>query len=430
MRLFLFASAIARFSAFFLLTVFLILWNLFLAAKMIFNLHMNDFGKFYYSTLAYLDGHSMYGMSPATLIPITDSLHKHFWNLNPPHFHILMLPFTYFSLETAYALWMAFNFFLFIVSAVLIKNSLGISPERRTLILMFFLFLSFSGTGMVILTGQPSFVLLFLLTIAWGKARSGSWAAAGLILGVLAAIKPFFLIFFPYLLLRRRSLPLLAAGAVFGLSFALGILAMGTEPYVDWYRSISLVDWSWASMNGSLLGFLTRIFSSSPNFAPVFDAPFMVKPLWIFLSVCIGVGSFFAIHADHRPNTVDRDFALLIICALLVSPLGWIYYLWLALGPLTAIVCSWTEAEAALQPGRLLRLKRLVFALAWFGFCWPYPATLYFNTGLLSGATIGSTYFWSYVLLWMLLVVHFPAIRLDEFPRIAGRHTGVSASHG
>ena len=68
-----------------------------LTVYMVQRLHMNDFGKFYYSARLFLDGQDMYGPSPATEIPVGETETRQFLNMNPPHFHLLILPFALLS---------------------------------------------------------------------------------------------------------------------------------------------------------------------------------------------------------------------------------------------------------------------------------------------------------------------------------------------
>lgn len=68
----------------------LILYNAVFFATMKNTLHFNDFGKFYDSAVAYLDHEDMYGPTPATAIEVSQSEVQQFWNLNPPHFELLM----------------------------------------------------------------------------------------------------------------------------------------------------------------------------------------------------------------------------------------------------------------------------------------------------------------------------------------------------
>src|SRR5437870_572685 len=68
-----------------------IVWDGVLTRTMI-DLHMNDFGKFYYSALAYRAGRDMYAPTAATDIGYGTTLGMQFLNMNPPHFQLLMLP--------------------------------------------------------------------------------------------------------------------------------------------------------------------------------------------------------------------------------------------------------------------------------------------------------------------------------------------------
>src|SRR5688572_25998812 len=86
-----------------------IAYYMFIVPTMFNELHMNDFGKFYYSTQLYLDGQGMYGPSPATEMPVGRHETRQLWNLNPPHFHLLILPLAGLSPLPAYALWSAIN---------------------------------------------------------------------------------------------------------------------------------------------------------------------------------------------------------------------------------------------------------------------------------------------------------------------------------
>ena len=96
-----------------------LLFYLVLGVYMVRQLHMNDFGKFYYSAKLFLDGQDMYGPSPATEIPISDTESRQFLNMNPPHFHFLMLPFAVMGPMNAFALWVVVNLIaLFLSHAV------------------------------------------------------------------------------------------------------------------------------------------------------------------------------------------------------------------------------------------------------------------------------------------------------------------------
>ena len=95
------------------------LWDVVLVRVMV-ALNMNDFGKFYYSARAFLAGHDMYAPSPATQLgagqlPGAQQL----LNLNPPHFHLFVIPLAGFRPGIAVAVWMFANTFALVISLLI-----------------------------------------------------------------------------------------------------------------------------------------------------------------------------------------------------------------------------------------------------------------------------------------------------------------------
>jgi hypothetical protein len=91
-----------------------------------------------------------------------------------------------------------------------------------------------------------------------------------------------------------------------------------------------------------------------------------------------------------RTADVDRRWALLLLACLLCSPLGWIYYGWIATGPLWVLWTSgrlWTPALWVAAPG--------LFVPAWL--------TLPTSHGL-AALTLGSVYTWTYLGLWVAVL--------------------------
>ena len=89
-------------------------------------------------------------------------------------------------------------------------------------------------------------------------------------------------------------------------------------------------------MNVSTLGTFQRVFATTPNFQPIVNAP-GIASAWIVVAGVIGFTTLFVVFADNTTSATDRAFALLLTAAQLVSPVGWVYYLWLAVGPVAAI---------------------------------------------------------------------------------------------
>ena len=93
---------------------------------------------------------------------------------------------------------------------------------------------------------------------------------------------------------------------------------------------------------------------------------------------------------------VDRQFLLVTSAALLLSPLGWTYYLWFLTPPVVAVVS--TRATI----GR----REVLLGLGLAGFLVPPflpPVALQWSYGL-GTATFGSIYFWSLAAVWIVAV--------------------------
>jgi len=398
--------------------IYLVLWNFGLARYLVSDLHMNDFGKVYYSSQAFLDGsRPMYGPNQATLIKIGEHQNKEFWNLNPPHFHFLIIPLTLFSPTTALIWWFFLNLACLVTSLVVIARELDYRFHfTRPLLSQAFLFLTglllFSGTGMVLITGQFSFVLMLLLTLAWKSARRDNWRVAGLYLGVLVALKLFLALFFPYLLVRKKwgglAVAVLAAAVLYGL----GYLYFGRELYQSWSTCIKAVDWEWASMNASVAGVIKRAFLASPYYAPFVESPAAAHLLALVCSAAIVLATLISIYRDGSPGGTDRHFLGLLLASLLASPLGWVYYLWLVGGPLAAVINSFDRRRIG-SSSRMSRMATLLFVGSLLGFAVPFnilavadPTPLYTVTG-------GSVYFWSLLALWIANLAIIPKAQPD-----------------
>ena len=108
----------------------------------------------------------------------------------------------------------------------------------------------------------------------------------------------------------------------------------------------------------------------------------------------VGLTTLFVVVVDKSSVAVDRAFALLLIAAQLISPVGWVYYLWLAVVPVTAVALG----ERVRLPRSAIGRSLLVIPLA--GFFSPITAPYYFEPSVLATVTLGSVYFWATITLW------------------------------
>lgn len=356
--------------------------------------HGNDFGRFYYAAHAWMAGGSLYDRTIATRLT-SETVTVDFLNMNPPHFHLLVLPFTMLPLQAAYLAWLASSVLCGIVAAAIVVRRVGIRLRPWHVMPAICGSLVLAPTAAVTVTGQVTGFLMLPLALAWNAAHRSRWAAAGAWIGVTAAIKPFLLLFIPVLVAMKRPGAALAAIAAAIASFLPGLVVFGWQAQVEWLRALGAVSWVWARMNGSLLALFSRSLSMTPDFVPLVNAPGMVIPLWVACSAGVAVATSLA-----AQRSVDHAFAAVVLGALLISPLGWVYYAWMALPGCLAL---WHVRPSALAVASLLPLSVPLVALM---IGQPRP---------LASVMIASSYAWGMFGLWLaVLLTRAPTSKTDS----------------
>jgi alpha-1,2-mannosyltransferase len=382
-----------------LVVLFWLGYEALLVRQMYASLGMNDFGKFYYSARLFLADRDMYGPSPATVIPVGVSEMRQFWNMNPPHFHLLLLPLAFLRPAWALLAWGLMSVAALVVSLRRIARELGMRWTARGAFWTTAVVVICSATSITVATGQLTFLLMLPVTIAWAEARRGRWPRAAVWLGIGASVKPFLGIFLLWLLLRRRFREAGVMLLVIALCFGAGLAVFGVEAHARWIAALRSVDWTWVPMNGSIAGLLQRSFATSPRFTPLADLPIVAGPLVVALALAAGAWalSTFRRVDESSPESIDRVFAGLLLTALVVSPLGWIYYLWLAAGPLFAVALTFARHPWL--------ARDILLLVAVPGLIWPVAMTGLWRLEPWGAFTLGSTYAWTTLALWSALVL-------------------------
>jgi glycosyl transferase family 87 len=351
----------------------------------------------------------MYAPTPATPVVVAPNVTHDFLNMNPPHFHLLVLPLALLSPTQALLIWTLASLLSLGGCLYLIVRELAVKLSAARVLWALLAILTFAATGTVIATGQLSLLLLMPVTLAWLAARRGGWTRAGAWLGLAMSVKPFLFIFVPYFLLRRRPRAAVTALLVVAGAFLTGLAVFGVPSHLAWLSALDATDWSWAAMNGSILGALSRMLSESPYFTPFVSAPGLVRPLWLCGAAIAGVATLAAAWRDDSPEAVDRGFVLVLVGAQLVSPLGWIYYFWLPVGPAAALVVNWLrerrERTALRGEQPAVRWRNVLLWTSLPCLMWPLGLVTAQQPSALATATLGSVYFWGTVLLWAGVLV-------------------------
>jgi hypothetical protein len=383
----------------------LVVWNALLVYVLLNGLPQNDFCRMYYTARAFWQGEDMYGWNPATPARLNDDVVIDLWNMNPPHFHLVLLPIAVLPREAALAFWWAINVLCLGAASRWIVRELGIEPTPRVRQLGLLVLLAFTGTNTMILTSQLALLLLVPVTLAWIWARRGEWARSGLALGMLISVKPFFLLLVPYLLLRRRWSALLGCAGAFVLCFGLGVLVFGIANYQSWRQCLQLADsWAWLPMNASLLGAISRTFSETAYFTEAaLWSPWTIQLTFLALASLIALVTLVTTAGDSSSAEVDRSFALLLVTSILLCPLGWVYYFWLPLGPIVAVLTHW-KRHGSPGDGRA-RWGRVVFWTAFAGIFWPIQCNELGQYSVWATVAVANLYFWTILGIWLGLVL-------------------------
>ncbi len=392
------------------LLLFLILWNLVFLTISFQSMPRNDFGRPLWSARAFLEGRDMYALTEAVVYPYKPGVILHLWNLNPPHSHLLYLPLAVLPTGVAWLAWWVLGGLCLYGSLRIILSEIGIELTRRRKEWMAVGLMSFSGMGVALVTAHMSFPLMLLMTLAWRDARHGRWGRAGSWLGLALSIKPFLLIFVPYLVLRRCWRGVAALGLATGLAFLLGLLVFGPQNHRSWLLVLSKAEsWAWLPLNASLYGTLSRTLTKNAMFTPVVALdPRLVRAAWLALGIPAGLSALLRILYDRSSEGTDRAFGILLVGALLLSPLGWIYYFWLPVGPIAAMARDWWIERCKIVRGEstaTVPSSWYLFLVSMIGMATPTIFSLTAQPSAMATVLIASIHFWGLLLVWLALMI-------------------------
>jgi hypothetical protein len=318
-----------------------------------------DFRVFYESGLAWRTGGDLYATARA------------FPNLNPPQFIVAFAPLTWLPPDVAVKVWLAINVAAAIGAAVIIWRELDL-PRSHT---AFMAAIAITGVSTCIEfgieEGQPLGIFAWLCTVAWSAQRRNDWKLAGCLLGLLVSLKPFMACFLVIALLRRQWMTIVCSMVAAFASVAAGIAVAGLYSFERWIEIGRRVSWFKHPLNASVAGLLARA-----------DIGWQ---LWLPLSLLLVVATVVVI---RKVEDVDVEWLACGVLSILVNPLGWVYYLPLLAGSLTAVAL---RAPSVLLP--------------WLSFVWPVPLLMgqaAFTPW--TAVTVYSLHSWGLIGVWCVLM--------------------------
>lgn len=339
-----------------------------------------DFAMLYDSTVRWQSGQPAYVSTQATT------------NLNHPLVWLAIAPLTRLSPSAAFVVWTAISLVALTLTVVAVCRSHLCSLTAAEVLVVL---LALTGAGFEMGLGQIAFVLAMPFTAAWWSSRTGRPIAAGAWIGLLCVLKPFFGVYAIWMLARRQWRTVGAIAVSAALAAAAGVVLAGPADMRQWLSNLGNVTWTWHVFNASVFGVASRLLDQQQAAIATAWTPLLVNPAaarvagWIAAALVLAALVNGLRHADH-----DTSFALLALGALLMSPLGWNYYLPTIFAPVLAALDR-----------RSLPWWSLPVALC--AVC-PYAAIVNRHYGVLGTMFLGQVAFVSVLGTFMLVRPHRP----------------------
>ncbi len=328
-----------------------------------------DFGAFLASGRAAAEGLNPYGiyppLTPHVVFPGFEAWNP---NLNPPISALLFQAFDLAPPERSLQVWNLVSVACYVLTIGLL--AWRYTPHWGALVLAAWA-LALAGFWDTLYLGQIYIPLVLAATGAWLLLERRQMVWAGILIGLVVALKPNFLVWTVLLFLagyRQASLWSVVCAAVIS---AIPLAFFGPEIYVQWLELVV--------SDGARAMFLTN--ASLSGFTARAGIPFLGTAVSAAMLLALAAWAVF-----RRPS-VMRVSSFALLGAVMASPLGWIHY---TLFLLPVIVGYWRR-----WPMWLVGVMLAV----------PVPFVLgYFGAASAVQITIGSVYGWALVVCLVTLV--------------------------
>ncbi len=271
---------------------------------------------------------------------------------------LLYAPLTILPLPAAKAVWYGL---ILIFSALLIYLShrwMPYPPEERhylwllsPLILLKYFFREWDLGQINTIVTVTLLCMIAQLSEASHKKSPRHEVLAGVLWGVGVALKPYAMLFLPYLILKQKWKAVLSGILSLGAAILLPSLYYGFQGnwlvHKEWFFSLSksTPNLLGTQDNISVFGFFNKWLGDNPHALWLTGAAIACLALLVFWMIVWGW---------RRPQTTFLEGATLLLCIPLVSPLGWDYTLIMGLPLLMLVLAHFT---------RFSRIWRIVLVL-------------------------------------------------------------------
>ncbi len=224
------------------------------------------------------------------------------------------------------------------IAAILISAITGVwilistttsTQTGRLFLPLLFIFLLNGYSLDTITAGQISFFIFPILCLAYRFCCTNNPTALAITLGLLSAIKLFFLIFLIYFVAKKAWRLLFIMTLSFLIFFCLPLLYFDTNTYLHFFSLthdyFAFITRSVMARNGSLLGFITNLtyfLNSTINALQLRFIAYAIVAYFIFRSMVYD----YRVLQKLPTFSEELRFSFYIMIGLICSPLAWIYY--------------------------------------------------------------------------------------------------------
>ena len=309
-------------------------------------------------------------------------------NLAPPHALLLVAPLLPLAQPVAYGVFLIGSIGVIAILAWRVIRTLGVRLSPLGWLVTAAVIGSSGLMESLITSGNIYALLAWPAVSAWQRWRRGDLMRAGIWLGVIASCKVLVFLALFYFIVQGAWRAALALAGTAAAIVLIGIALFGSAPYAAWLEMLSRAPMSGQFHDASIMQTLLRWLGPTQQFAPIADAPALVRPIW---AAAAGLVATLAVTAPRR--AADAAMLSVLSAALLVSPIGWILAGWWLIAPATALaVAGGTFERATLAAVAFLLWLPSTLPLAGQ----PAPALT---------LTLGSLNFWCVLTLLVVAVV-------------------------
>ena len=266
----------------------------------------------------------------------------------PPMAAALFAPLSRLPFAVAKATWFAISVVALAVSLWICATCLARPSRSRLWLVGLTLLVEAKFFGHELTLGQVNAVLLLIFMLTIYAVLGGRPIAAGILLALAISIKPYALLFLPFLVLRKRMAAVASASLALSILALLPIWRYGWDGNAALYRrwldtlSQSTPDQLLSHDNISLFGFFAKWLGPAQTSGTNLAVGLAIVLLVAAVSWC------FTRRTDKK-EAIALEASVVLILMPLFSPLGWDYvFLWSTPGVML-LLDSWASLTRSLR---------------------------------------------------------------------------------